>query len=125
MQRYAENALWQKYGKGVAYAYVEQNLMKLMQIVALVEFSLGFLVIFDLFSGLGRGLSRAFMYWHWLKLKYKFEQFKYGGGAGNNSYQMYHTQVWRQIDQAVVVPAVARFPMLQRGIDVATGWFNK
>ena len=187
-QRYAENALWQKYGKGKAYAYVEQNLMKLMQLVALVEVSLSALLVFDLFSGLGRGLGRVFMYFHWLKLKYKvrttrvaehanahvprfrggdarvcardgreasvwdgrgassreadgrrsdrgrprarcdatrteqFEQFKYGN-SGN--VQMYHTHVWRQIDQAIVVPAVARFPALQRGVDLATGWFNK
>lgn len=159
--------------------------MKLMQIVALVEVSLSALLVFDLFSGLGRGLGRVFMYFHWLKLKYKvrttrvadananvprsrggdarvcvwdgreasvwdgrgassreaggrrsdrgrpmldatrteqFEQFKYGN-SGN--VQMYHTQVWRQIDQAIVVPAVARFPALQRGVDLATGSFNK
>ena len=52
----------------------------------------------------------------------QFEQFKYGN-SGN--VQMYHTHVWRQIDQAIVVPAVARFPALQRGVDLATGWFNK
>lgn len=88
----------------------------------MMEVSLGFLLILDGFMSMGKGLMRAFMYWHWLKLKYKHERYKF---AGNSSlaYKMQHTLIWMQLNQAIVVPIVQRVPILQSGVDMATRWF--
>ena len=120
-KNYSNHFLWLNYGKK-AYSYVESNLMKLMQVVAMMEVSLGFLLVLDGFVSSGKGLMRAFMYWHWLKLKFKYERYKFAGNS-NLAYKQYHTIVWYQLHEAIAVPVVRRLPIVQKAIDMVSRWF--
>lgn len=121
-KNFATNSLWLKYGKGKLYSYVETNLLQLMQMVTMIEISLGFLLIFDIIMSLHRGILRAFMYWHFLKLKYKYEQQKFSNSS--LAYKQYHSQIWNQLHNLIVVPVVVRLPIVQKGVDIAVRWFR-
>ena len=117
---FAGNSIWERYGRNGLYAFVERNLLQLMQAVALVEVSLGFVLVLEAVVSLGRGIMRVFLYWNFLKLKYAFEQRRYADAPTRR----YHTQVWNQLQNSVADPVCRRLPIAQRGIDAAVRWFT-